>query len=669
MNRRDFVKLLTGVVIRLALGGALNACSSGEDISSGSKPKLKSRKEGILKRRFERVLVLGMDGLDPNLLHELMVKGELPHFLRLKEQGFCGTLSTSNPPQSPVAWSDIATGNNPGYHGVFDFIDRNPRNYLPDLTIVKRNPKNLFGSRESLFLPVQRGISFWEMAANAGVPSTVLRWPVTFPPKESKAKVLAGLGVPDVTGGLGRYTFYTNVPPAPDEEGKEKVITLGRMQGEVETYIPGPLTQKLTSRKPSKVKLKILIDPERRRVTLETNNQRHTLKEGEWSPWIGFSFPIAPFRKVNGIGKFYLAEMNSRLALYLTPIQIDPREPCYPISNPDSYASELEHKIGRYYTLGMPEDTKALSEFRISEEAFLESCEEIVLQQEKMLDFELNRFKEGLLSCVFFTTDRIHHVFWVTRDPSHPLYDRVYAKKYGDIIPYYYRRMDTILGRVLSNLDERTALLVCSDHGFSSYRRSFHLNSWLVEQGLMTLKEPVSPDDKEGGPLFQNVDWGETKLYALGFGSLYFNRKGREIKGNVSEEDAQKLAPKITDSLTAVRDFKDGRSVIKRVYTREEIYRGPHVESGPDLIVGYQPGYRASWQTAIGGAPASLIEDNLKKWTGDHCIDPQVVPGVFLSNFPINKKAPRNVDVAPTILSYLGLKKNSTMEGSSLLTD
>jgi predicted AlkP superfamily phosphohydrolase/phosphomutase len=290
-----------------------------------------------------------------------------------------------------------------------------------------------------------------------------------------------------------------------------------------------------------------------------------------------------------------------------------------------------------------------------------------VLQQEKMLDYEMNRFKEGLLGCVFFTTDRIQHIFWVTQDTEHPLYDREYAQKYGDVIPSYYRRMDTILGRLLSALDDRTALMVCSDHGFSSYRRSFHLNSWLVEQGLMALKEPVDPRDKEGGPLFRHVDWSKTRVYSLGFGSLYFNMKGREGKGTMSDPETRTLGPKVVDALTKVRDAKDGRPVVARVYTRSEIYRGPCAESSPDLIVGYHPGYRASWQTAIGGTPQGLFEDNLKKWSGDHCIDPAAVPGIFLSNFSINNNSPRNIDVAPTILNCLGLKPDEAMEGRSLI--
>ena len=667
MERRDFLRLMTWAGASLPLAGNLVGCSGEKEQSAVQTPRKSVTKGGALNKTYKRVLLLGMDGLDPVLLNELMAQGQLPNFAKLKTQGFFGSLSTSNPPQSPVAWANIAIGANPGKHGLYDFICRIPKTYTPDLGILKLNRRNLLGSRDSMFLPVRHGTTFWEVTAAAGIPSTVLKWPVTFPPRESKARVLAGLGVPDITGGLGRYTFYSNVPPKADEEGKEKVVVLSNNRGAVETHVHGPLTQKLTSKKPSTIPLILNMNPEEGKLILEIQGQKHTLKEGDWTPWIELTFDVGPFKKVSGIAKFHLEEMRSRVALYLSPLQIDPRNPCYPITNPDEYASELESQIGRFHTLGIPEDTKALTEERLNEEAFLESCEEIVAQQEKMLDYELNRFKEGLLCNVFFTTDRVHHIFWVTRDPGHPLYNEAYAKKYGDMIPAYYRKMDNVLKKILPDLDDRTALIVCSDHGFASYRQSFHLNSWLIQQGLMSLKEAVDPNDREGAPLFRNVDWQKTKAYALGFGSLYLNRAGREGKGTVSDGEAPALTTKIADELSKVANGNGGQPVIAKVYKREDIYRGPFVESSPDLIVGYHPGYRASWQTAIGGMPEGLLEDNLKKWSGDHCIDPSAVPGIFLSNFQIARENPSNMDIAPTVLRCLGLKPDPSMEGASLV--
>ena len=287
--------------------------------------------------------------------------------------------------------------------------------------------------------------------------------------------------------------------------------------------------------------------------------------------------------------------------------------------------------------------------------------------QEKMLWYELNKFKEGLLACAFFSTDRIQHIFWVTRDPAHPLYDKAYAEKYGHVIDDYYRKMDRILGEVMKEVDDKTALMVFSDHGFSSFRRTVHINSWLVKNGLMTLTQKVSKDDREGGGLFQYVDWKKTRAYALGFGGIYLNIKGREKHGIVEAgPEAGAVSDKIVNGLVKLTDPKDGQPAVKDVYKHSAIYSGSRADNAPDLVVGFQDGYRSSWQTAIGGAPPEIIEDNLKKWSGDHIIDPSIVPGILLTNFGTNNNNPSLIDIAPTVLSCFGMSAED-MEGKSLI--
>lgn len=664
-SRRDFIKLLASSGVTASfLHPLLQGCSN-----EGKGPD-KSAKRGngtMEKGNFSRVMVLGIDGLDPRVLESMMKRGELAHFSTLAAEGSYSRLATSNPPQSPVAWSCIATGSNPGRSDVFDFILRNPKNYLPDLAILKANPKNFLGGKGSMFLPVRNGTTFWEVVAEQGIPSTVVRWPITFPPKEGSSRVLSGLGVPDIKGGLGRYAFYTTKQIPEDEEGRDKVVHVDRVNGEIRTHIFGPLVAKLKGRKASEIPMKIHSDPSEKKINIRVGDRSYPVKEGEWSDWIHLTFDIGFLKKVNGLCKFFLVQIHPELELYLTPIQVDPRDPCFPISDPDEYAAEMAKHIGDYYTLGMPEDTKALTENRIGEEAFLGMCDEIVSEQEKMLRYELERMREGLLSFVFFTTDRIQHIFWVTRDPHHPLYSKAYAERFGHIIEDYYRRMDRVLGEVLRYVDDRTALIVCSDHGFTSFRRSVHLNRWFIENGLMVLKREVDPRDKEGGALFRYVDWERTKAYALGFGSIYLNRKGRETKGIVSPGDESRvLARKIKAELSKFTDSKTGDPVVQRVYEGGEIYSGPYTERAPDLIVGFRPGYRMSWQTAIGGTPDALLEDNLKKWTGDHCMDPTAVPGIVLTNQRVERENPTVMDIAPTVLSCFRLGQLHNSEGSSL---
>ncbi|UCD84341.1 MAG: alkaline phosphatase family protein [Deltaproteobacteria bacterium] len=651
----------------------LSAVSGIVLISIGTASYFLSREtevDKMKKYKFERVILLGIDGIDPKILEDMMAGGELPNFSRLREIGGFAPLQTSIPPESPVAWSTIATGANPGYFGIFDFILRNPKNYLPDLSILRIDTKALAALKGSSFLPAMKGTPFWEITARADIPTTVIRWPVTFPPVECSGpiKLLSGQGVPDLRGTLGRYGFYTTGSIPEDQEGKEKVTWVSfNDDGFIETSIFGPVVSRITGRKPAEIPMKLRPDYENSEIGIKIDGSSYRVNEGEWSSWIPLKFDLGLLQHANGICRFYLTRLKPELELYLSPIQIDPSDPTFIVSYPDDYSAELARAIGTYHTLGIPEDTNALVENRYGEEAFLKICDELMDEREKMLWFELKELKKGLLAIDFDTTDRIQHIFWRSRDPEHPFYQEDFARRYGDVIPGYYRRMDKVLGRLLEYADEKTTVIVFSDHGFTTFRRAFHLNSWLVEHGFMTLK-PSSSRQEGVGELFANVDWQNTRAYALGFGSIYLNLKGREGKGIVEKGgESRRVKQEIAELLTQLKDPKTDELVVKAVYAREDIYRGPYLEDAPDLIVGMRRGYRMSWQSAIGGTPEGLFEDNMKKWTGTHIIDPYYVPGILLMNQRINVENPRSIDIAPTVLACFGLSRPAEMEGTSLL--
>jgi predicted AlkP superfamily phosphohydrolase/phosphomutase len=620
----------------------------------------------MTQRKYKKVMLLGLDGLDPNILFPMMNRGDLPNFKKMSLLGANSPLATSVPAQSPVAWASIATGNNPGYHGIYDFLDRRVSDYMPELAILKMNPKNFLGKRESMFLTVMQGNTFWDYTSTQDIPSTVIRWPSTFQPKQNKVRLYAGLGVPDLKGGLGKYTFYTTRDVPRSEEGTEKVVKVSLNGQKIETFIFGPRIGKVASREEAKTKAVMNIeDSDSVEINIEDKSVR--VKKGQWSDWVEVTFKVGLMKTVTGTVKFYLSNINPEFELYMTSVQINPKNPAFVISSPDSYISELANDLGSFYTLGLSEDTKALEEGRIDEEAFISMCEEIIGEQEKMLWHELEKFQEGLLAFAFFTTDRIQHIFWVAKDPQHPLYDQQYAEKYGHIIDDYYRRADRILGKVLDTIDDETALMTFSDHGFSTFRRTVHINRWLVEKGFMKLTKKVEKEDKEGGGLFQYVDWSRTHAYALGFGSVYLNIKGREKQGILqSGTEAEALMEKLSEGLKELKDPKDGRKAVKNVYTCSDIYTENKMSKSPDLVIGFQEGYRASWQTAIGGTPYHIFEDNLKKWSGDHIVDPSLVPGIFFSNFKIGSDKPHQMDIAPTVLSCFGMPAPG-MEGKSLI--
>jgi len=627
--------------------------------------------EGFLKTsgtpKFKKVMLLGMDGLDPKVVSQLMRQDKLPNFLKLSMRGGFSPLTTSNPAQSPVAWASIATGNNPGYHGIFDFLNRRVTDYMPELAIFKINPKNIFGKREAMFLPVLHGDPFWDHVSGCDIPSTVLKWPMTFQPLQTRTKLYAGLGVPDIRGGLGKYTFYTSRDIPKGADGHEKVVKVHINNGTGRTHVYGPNIAKLMSRELAKVDMVVKILSENGTAELDIDGKKFKLSKGHWSEWVEIKFKLGMMKATSGIVKFYLKETTPFFELYMTPVQINPKDPAFVISSPDDYIKELSQTLGCFYTLGMPEDTKALEDGRTDEESFIAMCDEIVEEQEKMLWYELERFKEGLLAAAFFSTDRIQHIFWVTKDPAHPLYNKGYAEKYGRVIDDYYRKMDRILGEVMKQTDDRTALMVFSDHGFTTFRRAVHINSWLAENGFMTLTQKVSADDKEGGGLFQYVDWKKTKAYAVGFGSIYLNMKGRERQGIIGAgEDAEYVLNQLAEKLGKLTDPQNSQLAVKNIYKKDSIYSGPQAGNAPDIIIGFKDGYRASWQTAVGGSPACIFEDNLKKWSGDHIVDPTIVPGIFLTNFKIGRERPSLKDIAPTVLSCFGMSSQA-MEGESLI--
>lgn len=648
-TRREFVKVVSyGSILSASMLAGLTGCSSNSSKST----------------RKKKVIVLGIDGLDPNIMERMMDSGQLPNFSKLREMGCYSRLMTVNPPQSPVVWSSIATGNNPGYHGVYDFIIRNPRNYLPELSMIRINPKNITGSKDSMFLHARKGKAFWQIADDYGVPSTVIRWPVTFPAEKVAGNMFAGYGTPDIKGGLGRYTLYTT--RAFSSKKKGDIIQVYPNNSVIETKVTGPAVAKLRKQEPSEIPMIIKIDKQNSKITLNVCDKDYEVKVGGWSDWVRLKFSLGFFRSAYGIVRFYLSKLKPDFELYMTPIQIDQKEPAFPISYPDEYAGKLAEEIGYYHTLGMPEDTNAFGDDILSTEAFLESCDTIMVEREKMLRHEINRFKEGLLAFVFDTTDRIQHMFWSTRDPEHPIHDEDFASKYGSIIPDYYRRMDKILGKLLKSLSEKTVLIIVSDHGFTPFRRTVHINSWLAKNGFMTLKQP--PTDSEGDPLFKNVDWEKTKAYSVGFTSVYLNLKGREEKGIVEPGDEEKkVKEEIIEVLKKFLDPKNGQSPIREVYDGKTLYSGSNKSEAPDLVVGFNHNYRASWQTAIGGTPASIISDNAKRWSGDHLMDANIVPGIFFMNQKTSRKNPTVLDIAPTVLKCLDIPSEKVMQGVSLL--
>ena len=391
------------------------------------------------------------------------------------------------------------------------------------------------------------------------------------------------------------------------------------------------------------------------------------MKEGEWSDWQALRFPMKPgLGEFSAICRLYLRKAHPFLELYVSPLDFDPAEAAAKISTPASYARNLARDLGRFYTQGMPEDTSALSAGVLSDDEFRQQSTFVLEESMRLLRHELGRFRDGFLFSYFSTLDLNSHAFWRCIDPDHPSYTAALAARHGDFLPWLYGRMDDAVGLALERADDDTMVVVLSDHGFTSFRRQFNLNSWLMDQGYATPRTGAERGETE---MFGDALWDGTRAYGLGMNSLYVNLRGREPGGIVAPGDeADRLKDELIERLTAVRDPKNGERAIAAVYRPERLYSGPRLDRAPDLIVGYNPYYRASWETVLGKYPREVFADNRSPWSGDHCMDSRFLSGVLFANRRLASEGAALWDMAPSILSYFGAPVPRVMKGHSVLT-
>jgi predicted AlkP superfamily phosphohydrolase/phosphomutase len=253
------------------------------------------------------------------------------------------------------------------------------------------------------------------------------------------------------------------------------------------------------------------------------------------------------------------------------------------------------------------------------------------------------------------------------------MYDKALAARFGDSIERVYRKCDEFVGEVMQRVGDDVPIVIVSDHGFHSFRQSVNLNTWLVQEGFMTL-QGQTPGDKKlhdlfgGGTFWENVDWAHTKAYAMGLGQIYLNLKGREGRGIVAPgAEAEAVEDAIIGRLLTLTDPKTHARIVDAVYKSEDVYSGPFVKNAAELQVGLADGYRVSWQATLGGAPPGIVYPNMKKWSGDHgAFDYKQTAGTLISSRPIGEGPARIIDIAPTVLKYFGVPIPSDIDGKPL---
>ena len=671
LNRREFLKQSAVAAAAFAAGVSSTAgCRSvGRRISSARK----------------KVIIIGMDGMDPRLSERMMNAGLMPNFDRLRRAGGFRALGTSTPPQTAVAWANFINGAGPSSHGIFDFIHRDPDRqcapfFAPAETVAGEGAWDVgkhsvplefwpFSHKQAETVLRRQGVPFWEYLDKEGIDSVFYNLPVNYPPSPSKHghhRCLAGMGVPcmDMHGTYGTYQHFAEdgpIRPRDEGGGKRSIIVFENETSRPSLKLIGPPDSFLKKVQPTSIEFVVHRDKQARAAVIEIQRQRILLTEGQWSRWCKLKFPISkpgPNASVSAICRFYLQEVEPNFRLYVSPINVDPSDPVLRISEPKDFAKGISNQLGSFYTTGFQEDYKALSNKVFTDGEYATQTDYVLTERLNLLEYAYKHYDDGLLFFYFSSTDLKAHMFWWDSNEKHPTRSGDLAKEYFEHIKKLYQKMDAVLGEVLKRYGDKATIIVMSDHGFCNFKRQFNLNTWLRENGYI---QPAGSTS-----ILSDVDWSGTRAYGLGINGLYLNLRGRERDGIVADgAEREALLAELVNKLEVIRDV-DGKPVVRKVYRTDKIYSGPATYMAPDLIVGWYRGYRASWSTCLGGMAEPVLSDNDSAWSADHCTDPQEVPGVIFSNRPIAASSPSLTDLGPSVLSEFGLGIPGSMEGTNI---
>jgi predicted AlkP superfamily phosphohydrolase/phosphomutase len=671
-SRRSFLKRAAVVGAGVGVAGAL-----GAGIYHGSVRRV-SRAAG------KKVIIIGIDGMDPRLSEQMMRDAQLPNLAKLRSAGGFSALGTSIPPQSPVAWANFINGAGPGSHGIFDFIHRHPdKQVSPFYSAAETLPGEGGWEVGDYKIPLdfwpynhkppatvlrRQGTPFWDYLDEAGVPSTFYDLPSNYPASPSKRghhRCICGMGTPDVLGSYGTYQYFAeNNPHEPVREGGGMRFKLTFENDTARIRLVGPENSLLKKPEPTDLYVSVHRDPIANAAVLQLGSKRIVLKPGQWSRWVRLEFSLStpaflPTKTVSGICRFYLQEVAPNFRLYVSPININPADPAVPISEPSSFITDVSKKLGPFYTTGFQEDHKARTNNIFNDEEYLKQATLVLEERFALLEHAIENYDDGLLFFYFSSSDLQSHMFWWQGDEPHPSRPPEQAAQFFGHIKKLYQRLDAVIGDLHDRYGSVATIIVMSDHGFANFGWQFNLNSWLRDWGYLNPNECSS--------IMRDVDWSRTRAYGLGINGLYLNLKGRERDGIVEPgKEADELIEEITNRLVEGTKWQD-QPVIRSVYRASQVYQGDATAFAPDLIVGYHRGFRASWATCLGDLEADTISPNKEAWSADHCADALEVPGVMWCSKPISGVNPSLVDLAPSILAEYGLPIPATMTGRNVL--
>lgn len=638
----------------------------------------------------KKVIVIGIDGMDPRLTSAMMSQGLLPNFTKMSGQGGFSNLGTSVPPQSPVAWANFINGSGPGSHGIFDFIHRHPHEqckpfYSAAETIQGEGGWDIgehklqfdfwpFNHKPAQTVLRRQGTPFWEYLDAAGIPSTFYDLPSNYPASPSKYghhRCISGMGTPDMQGTYGTYQYFgEDGPKSPIDEPGGRRSKLRFIEDTAKCKLIGPQNSML--KKPESIVIEFQVHRDRaaNAVAVDIQGKKILLKPGQWSHWVKLDFPIKgpsfiPTSHVSGICRFFLIEGAPNHRLYVSPINIDPSAPAVRMSEPNKFITDVSADLGLFATTGFQEDHKARTNGIFKDDEFLRQANFVLEERLELLEHAIKDYDDGLLFFYFSSSDLQSHMFWWDSNDKHPIRSDLEAQKYFAHVKELYQKLDRVIGDLADRYGGKATIFVMSDHGFANFGRQFNLNSWLRNNGYLVPKPGL--DAAHCKSIMTDVDWSQTKAYGLGINGLYLNMSGRERDGIVAASQKETLLKELIAKLVDVKD-DNGASVIRGVYRSDTVYSGDATALAPDLIIGYRRGYRASWDTCLGDLSKEVLSDNDSAWSADHCADALEVPGLLCCNQPIRAPSPSLVDLAPTILEDFGLPTPETMSGRSIFS-
>lgn len=611
-----------------------------------------------------RVVIVAFEGVDPDWVERW--RAELKNLDTLLGGRYLTRLRTTTPPSAPVAWSSVATGLLPGRHGVFGFVDRDPTTYLPVPGVNDYLPPT-FGPDGTILEGVRvtsprAGEPFWRVAARAGKRVKTLFVPYDYPPvAQANLSSMAGEGLPDLRLTTSTFTLLdsgvTEEQAATDVAGGDLVrLTCATT---CTAALEGP-------RDASGARASLPVTVEKlgaTEVRIRVGDASVQAQQGVFTEWVTLNFSLSPKATAAARVRFYPISLGDRVRIYVHPLAVDPEHPFLPVSSPPEFAVQLARTYGPFETLGWTHDTAALNSDAVTEDVFVTESKEHFEQRMSMVLGELSRRDAELFIAAFTRTDRVAHMFLRLGDPSHPAYDEQLAIRYASELKDSYLDMDRVIGEVHKLLQPGDHLFVISEAGFQTYKREFHVNTWLLENGYLTLAPGVTRSDANAiGP--DEIDWKRTTAYAVGTGQVFLNLKGREAQGSLPAAKAEAVARTIASQLAGVRD--GAHKPVVRVRLREEVLADADPLRAPDLIVSMADGYQTSRATSLGLIPMSVFEDNRKRWSGDHASnDADETAGVLVTTLTTLPETPALWDLGPTALTLLGVEVPGGLDGKS----